>query len=281
MSSVPGVRLSLSSSDPAPTSASGTVVYMLPVSGHANEDELPLWDPVNEEWQLYSWAGQDDKVINGGLTAGKFYDIFVVRSAAGWPNIEVVELSSLSSRGWTPAETDGVTHRGDHECYLGTVYCDGGTLYDTGAKRYCFNQHNREKRYMDCEFSVSPKWSTSSGTASEVLDDGFRWLQGADVPLSSTLGAEVRARAVKTGANNPAGTLYIRINGGSNSVNPIDHDTAWDYHEVVGNVQGSLVVLGINKCTIYGKVNIVGAVLEVEDGSSDAINFNNTGYIRM
>lgn len=141
-------RISVSSSDPAPDSASGSSVYFHRFGGKL----VSLY--YDSEWRSYEISSTSPYVSLSGQTSYKLYDIFATpNSTSGfYISYEAWDTSSARQSGSSVGieQFDGVwVKKGGTTArsrYLGTVYYDSGDVTDSPTKRDVWNLDNQVDR---------------------------------------------------------------------------------------------------------------------------------------
>jgi hypothetical protein len=164
---VPGGRLSLSSTVPAPASdlTGGTIVYVPYV-----HDQVELFDANTASWRPFKMPQSPFLSISLGSTAivaaNTAYDIFVYLSSTGIPALEVgpawtsdILRSTDVQYAWGRWVKVGDFSR----LLLGTFYTTSTTATaDTGAQRYLSNVYNRVPRQMQL-VEATTSWTYVGG----------------------------------------------------------------------------------------------------------------------
>ncbi len=183
---VNGLRLTLTTGVPVTTSdvtGAGTL-YLTPfVSGTISTYDSSIWTSHS--------TAEVSLVLS--VTSGKNYDVF-----ASWNGSAIVlTLSSAwasdTARTDALAAQDGVQVLGsDHsKLWVGTIRASGSnTCEDSAAKRYCWNNYNRQTRFLKI-VEATTSWtynSTSYRAANNSAANAYTYVTGV---LSTILIAEV------------------------------------------------------------------------------------------
>jgi hypothetical protein len=140
---IPGGRLSLSSSDPVPSSdlsAQGTLYY------------LPFMDSKIEIYTGNRWVtydiGTGISLSLTGLTSATNYDVFAIVSG-GSPALATTAWSTATARATALTTVDGVYVQSGTTTrrYLGTIRTSAASqCSDTAAQRFVHNYYHRQRR---------------------------------------------------------------------------------------------------------------------------------------
>jgi hypothetical protein len=164
---VPGGRLSLSSTVPAPASdlTGGTIVYVPYL-----HDQVELFEAKTASWLPYKVPQSPFLSISLGSTAivaaNTAYDVFMYLTASGVPALEVgpawtsdILRSTDVQYAWGRWVKVGDFSR----LLLGTFYTTSTTATaDTGAQRYLCNAYNRVPRQMQV-VEATASWTYVGG----------------------------------------------------------------------------------------------------------------------
>lgn len=206
-----GGRLSLSSSDPAPTDdqLTKTTLYYLPYKGN----HVALWDTSLSRWKLSKIPDAGVSITDSGLAFNTTYDVFVYLTG-GTLTLDLTAWSSDTARATALARQDGVL------CKAGAL----GRRY-LGTVRYALG-YDRTKPGL----SVTGTFTASGGNAA-LIDDSTA-TAGAD---PAGLNASTAFR-VDFGAGNAKHIRALRVskegtNGFGNAATMklewSDDDSAW------------------------------------------------------
>ena len=142
---IPGGRLSLSSSDPVPSSdlsAQGTLYY------------LPFMDSKIEIYTGNRWVtydiGTGISLSLTGLATATNYDVFAIVSS-GSPALTTTAWSTATARATALTTVDGVQVQSGTTTrrYLGTIRTSAASqCSDTAAQRFVHNYYHRQRRPM-------------------------------------------------------------------------------------------------------------------------------------
>lgn len=142
--SIVNARLSFSSVDPTPYSASGTDVYAVPYQGN----RVALLDPVDSHWRLNE-VGTGVVLSLGSFPSGSMVDVFMYYDeSTKIPKLEGTAWSSITARTGSGELTtqDGVTVRLDDPTrrYMGTVLThETGYSISNPRRRFLWNKYNK------------------------------------------------------------------------------------------------------------------------------------------
>lgn len=161
--SIPGGRLSLSSTDPLPASdltasGAGTFLYYLPYT----DDDILLYD--GNAWvpkSIGSGITQDLQTLSANLN----YDIFVsiqsgnpILTANGW-STNTSRSAGLILQDGIPVLSTSPTYR-----YVGTIRTTSAqTIVDSQSQRFVWNYYHRSPRPI-IKFDGTASWTYSSTT---------------------------------------------------------------------------------------------------------------------
>jgi len=137
-------RLTLTSGAPVTTSdvTGATTLYYTPFVGNL----VSVYD--GSKWVVRTFS--ELSLSLSGYTAAKPYDIFLYDNS-GTLTLESVVWTNGTTRATAIVQQDGTwVKSGDAtRLYLGTIYTSGtGTTEDSAAKRYVWNQHQRQTRKL-------------------------------------------------------------------------------------------------------------------------------------
>jgi len=186
-------RLSLSSSDPAPTGDNtGTVVYLLPYKG----DYVALYSGTR--WELFD-IGAGYVLSNSGLSVDTNYDVFLDSTsgltATAW-STDTARATALTTQDGVYVLTGDATKR-----YVGTVRTTAsGGFADTGAaepaERFTWNYYNRLP-YSDFRPDDTDSWTDAGNLTYSATNGGDNaWVYGivtgvVEQPVSALATIEV------------------------------------------------------------------------------------------
>lgn len=154
----PGGRLTLTSNVPV-TSADvvgATTVYYTPYMN----DRIELWNGFF--WQLIQFTQQS--LALGTLTSGLPYDVFGFLSS-GALALEMLAWSTATARSVNVTQQDGrlCKQTDKTRLYLGTFYTTATTTTeDSVAKRFLFNEYNRQQRRLFIQDATSHTYNVAS-----------------------------------------------------------------------------------------------------------------------
>jgi len=173
---IAGGRLSVSSSDPVPTTdQSGDTLYYLPYKS----SKIALWDTTDGAWGVEDIGSSVSKDTTN-LSADKNYDVFLYDDS-GTLKLDYVAWTDDTTRATDISRKNGVWVKGASGSqspgyrYLGTVrtISDSGIKFtDAEQKRYVWNVDNRLPRFG----------ANRDGTASWTYNNywGWRGMNGGD-----------------------------------------------------------------------------------------------------
>ena len=165
-------RLSCSSTDPAPESATdSTNIYWIP----NNSNRIALWNGTTFTWELF--AGGLITKSHAAIANSKLFDVFAYDNAGTFA-LELVQWTNDTTRATAIEPLDGIVVKsGDlTRRYLATCYKDaGGAVVDNPGFRHVWNLYNQLPRSMyrvdttDSWTSVDPAWHYANASSLNVI----------------------------------------------------------------------------------------------------------------
>jgi hypothetical protein len=140
---IPGGRLSLSSSDPLPSSdlSAQATLYYIPFT----DSKIQIYSGTR--WVTYD-IGTGINLSLSGLSSGTNYDIFATVSS-GAPILSTTAWTSNTARATALTTVDGVQVQSGTSTrrYLGTIRTSAASqCSDTAAQRFVHNYYHRQRR---------------------------------------------------------------------------------------------------------------------------------------
>ena len=220
-------RLSLSSSDPAPTDDQLTkaTLYYLPHNGN----HVALWDTSLSRWKLSKIPDAGVSITDSGLTFNTNYDVFAYLTG-GALTLELVAWASDSARATALARQDGVLSKTGAlgRRYLGTV-------------RYALG-YDRTKPGL----SVTGTFTASGGNAALIDDD--TGVYGSDAVVASDLAFRVD---FGSGVTKHIRALRVSKEGGTGFTNAITCKLEWSDDDAAWTQAGSNFVIAAGTATAF------------------------------